>query len=258
MKSSSNNLSIVIITKNEEENIERCLKSAEWADEIVVLDSGSTDRTPQICRQYDCRFIEHEWHGFGRTKKYAVEQTCNNWILSVDADEEISQDLKETILQIIKNPKYNGYRINRRTFYLGKLINHCGWNRDYPLRLFNKQYGNFNTEIVHESVEIEGEAGLIEEKLWHYNYPTIDSHIKKINRYSAMSARKKYEQGENVTIIGSFLKGAAKFFKMYLFQAGFLDGKKGLILSINSAIGVYLKYIKLWKLTKSNNIYGKE
>ncbi len=242
-------LSIVIITKNEESNIGRCLKSVRWADEIVIIDSGSTDRTLEICRDYSCVITSSEWLGFGRTKQLAVSTASNNWLFSIDADEEMTPELADKIRRILSdNSHKNGYRIRRMSFYLGKLIRHSGWNRDYPLRLFNRKYGNFNEKDVHESVEIEGDIGKLNEPLLHYTYPTISSHLIKMDRYTSIGAEVLSQKGKKVSIAGAVSRGMVKFIKMYIIQAGIMDGREGLVLALNSAYGVYLKYLKLWKL----------
>ena len=138
-----------IITKNEENNIERCLKSLDWVDEILVLDSGSTDKTLEICAKYKTKIVETEWLGFGRTKKAAVETASNNWVLSIDADEEVSKELQIRIKEILKQPIMNGYKIKRHSYFLGKRIKYCGWSSDYPVRLFDRTKGNFNNREVH-------------------------------------------------------------------------------------------------------------
>jgi len=243
-------ISVVIITKNEEPVIERCLQSVQWADEIVVVDNGSTDQTPQICRQYGCKVVESEWLGFGLTKQLAVNSATHNWIFSIDSDEVMSEELKDRILKILTEPDQKGYRIKRISYYLGKRIKHCGWDRDYQLRLFNRNFGNFNDRIVHESVHIASDVGKIEEPLFHYTYPTIRSHIAKMNRYSELGAEQLFRKGKSASLGGAVIRGAVKFLKMYLLQRGFLDGRIGFLLSWNSALGVYLKYVKLWEKSR--------
>jgi glycosyltransferase involved in cell wall biosynthesis len=247
-----NKISATIITKNEGKNIERCLKSLEWVDEIIVVDSGSTDKTLEICRKYNCNIIETDWLGFGRTKKLAVDSVTNNWIISIDSDEEITIELKNTIKKILEDPKYNGYKINRKSFYLGKMINHCGWNSDYPLRLFNRKYGNFNEKEIHESINVEGKMEKIESTLLHYTYPTISSHIKKLNRYSDIQARELKNNEKTYSLFIVPFLGLNKFIKMYFLKLGFLDGKEGFVLCSISAYGIYLKYLKLWELNRKN------
>jgi len=244
-----NKLSITIITKNEEANIERCLNSVKWADEIVIIDSGSQDRTVQICQEFGAKVIETKWLGFGKTKKLAVDSAKYDWIFSIDADEEVTEELKVTIAEILSNPKKKAYSVKRKSYYLGKMINYCGWDKDYPLRLFNRKYGNFNEKIVHESVVTNGNKGRIEDVMLHYTYPTISSHIQKIDHYSRLGAEKI--AGEKSSISKAYFRGIFKFMKMYFLQKGFLDGKVGFILSLNSAYGVFLKYLKLWEINRS-------
>lgn len=243
----SQKLSIAIIAKNEERNIERCLKSVRWADEIVVVDNGSVDRTVEISRQYGAKVIHSAWLGFGRLKQLAVQSATNDWIFSIDADEEVSEVLRETISLILQQPHYHGYRIKRQSFYLGQPIRFCGWQRDYPLRLFNRQYGNFNDNIVHESVRLIGPIAKIEAPIWHYTYPTIQSHIERMNWYADLGLAKLIAHQKSATIVGAVMRGMAKFFKMYILQQGFRDGRFGFVLCYNSAFGVYLKYVKLWE-----------
>ena len=243
----TNKLSVTIITMNEEKNMDRCLRSISWTDEIVVIDSGSIDRTLEICRKYNCKIVQSDWFGFGKTKQLAVDSASHDWILSLDADEEITEELKIVIQDILKEPTHHGYMIKRNSFYLGKMIRYCGWHRDYPLRLFNRKFGKFNDKLVHESVKIKGKKGRIEESILHYTYPTIHSHIEKMNRYSDLGAETLLQKGKHSFIFYAVFSGSTKFLKMYFLQRGFLDGKIGFILSCNSAFGVYLKYLKLLK-----------
>lgn len=243
-------LSVTIVAKNEEKNIERCLRSLQWADEIVVVDSGSTDRTKEICREFGCRVIESKWLGYGKTKRFAVEQASYDWILSIDADEEVTPELKEKIEKILIEPEADGYRIKRKSFYLEKLIKHSGWDRDYPLRLFNKKKGNFNEKSVHESVKIEGSTSKIDEPILHYTYPSLFSHVQKMNEYTQLAAEMAASENRTSSLIAAITRGAIKFIKMYVLQKGFLDGKVGFLLALHSAYGVFLKYCKIWEKTR--------
>ncbi len=246
-----NKLSAVLIVKNEAHQIERCLSALQWVDELVVVDTGSDDDTVNVCKRYNCRLIETEWLGFGKTKKRAVGEASHDWILSLDADEVVTPALKDKIEEILASPeKEKGYRIRRQSFYLGKHIRFSGWNRDYPLRLFDRRSGNFNDKAVHESVHVEGKTGVIEEPLWHYPYPDLETHIRKINRYTTLGAQMLREKHKSVSVFSALVRAKLKFLKMYVLQAGFLDGKVGLILALNSAYSVYLKYLKLWQLNK--------
>lgn len=239
-----NKISATIITLNEEVNIERCLKSLDWVNEIVIVDSGSTDHTIAICEKYNCKIIIAEWKGFGKTKKNAVDAASHDWIFSIDADEEVTNDLKNKILSILEDPKFEGYKIKRTSYYLGARIKYCGWDRDFPVRLFNRKNGNFNDKEVHESVIINGQKGKVNESLLHYTYPTISSHISKMNRYTDLSL---LQQKKYYSIFSAIIFGINKFFNMYFLQKGFLDGKVGFLLCLNSSYGVFLKYIKTWQ-----------
>jgi len=251
------NISVTIITLNEERNIERCLKSVQWADEIIVIDSGSTDKTLEICIRYGCHIVSSEWLGFGCTKQLAVDSAQFDWIFSIDADEEVSFDLAQRLLEIRNSGSdFQGYRINRRSFYLGRLMKHSGWNKDYPLRFFNRQFGRFNEKPVHEGVELRGQAGIIEQILKHYTFPTLSSHIAKIDKYASLGAQEKVEKGKTSNVGRSVLRGILEFVQIYLLKAGFLDGKQGLILAVNSAFAAYMKYLMIWeKKHRPNQLY---
>ena len=245
-----NKLSVAIITKNEEKNIGRCLASVQWADEIVVVDSGSTDLTLNVCRLYKCKIIQTKWQGFGKTKQFAIDSTSNEWVLSLDADEEVSEDLKNKIIDILKNPDKKAYKIKRTSFYLGKEVKHCGWNKDFPLRLFNKRFASFNDKIVHESVQTKEKKGIIYDVIYHYSFPTLRTHLDKMIKYSELGAESLFQKGRKSSIGNAVFRGIFKFVKMYFLQAGFLDGKTGLLISFVSGFGVSYKYFRLWELNK--------
>ncbi len=252
-------LSVVIIVKNEEANIERCLNSVKWADEIVIVDSESTDATVAICQKYGCKIFQIHWLGFGKTKQYAVSQANNDWILSIDADEVVSPSLHEAIINILSSkPEFHGYRIKRKTFYLTKFMNHCGWDRDFPLRLFNRKHGTFNSNLVHESVEVEGNIGRIEEVILHYTYPNLSNHVQKIDRYTTLGAKQDFAKGKRVNIASALFRGFYEFVRKFFFRLGFLDGMDGLILSMFSAYGSMLKYLKIRELGQKENVKSEK
>lgn len=243
-------ISVVMIVKNEANNIRSCLEALQWADEIVVLDTGSEDNTIQICKDFGAKvFIQEIWEGFGKAKQAAVDLATHNWILSIDADEIVSPELNKEILAITTSDKaHPGYRIKMRTWFVTQWIDHCGWNKDYHLRLFKKQYGKFSTDLVHESVQVEGEIGIIETPLLHYSYPSIGHHQNKIAFYGKLWANDRLAKGKNSSLGDSIFHALWKFITMYFFQQGFRDGKAGLVLSINSAYSVYYKHLLLWEL----------
>lgn len=248
-------VSAALIVKNEEKNIRRCLESICRIQDIVVFDTGSTDRTIDICREYGCRIYEGEWQGFGPAKQFAVSQTRHNWVFVIDADEVASPELVESIRKILVSPEADGYRIRRNSYYLGRLIRHSGWNRDYTLRLFNKQKGYFNQKPVHESVQIpSGKIGRIQVPLYHFTYPDINTHLRKIMQYTDLAAETAVCEGKRTNLCLAILKADFKFLKMYFLQAGFLDGREGLILASISAFGVFLKYVKISRLSRGKKV----
>jgi glycosyltransferase involved in cell wall biosynthesis len=247
-----NKISASIITKNEESNIERCLESIKWVDEIIVVDSGSTDTTLAICQTYNCKIIETEWLGFGLTKQIGVNAATNDWVLSIDADEEVTNKLKNKILELIQSTTFHAFDIKRVSYYLKKRIKYSGWQTDYPLRLFNKKYGNFNNASVHESVIMDSKnTSTIQELMYHYPYQSINGHISKINLYTQLGAEKLFDKGKKTTLIYAVLSGIIKFIKMYVVKKGFLDGKEGFILAVLSGFSSTLKYFKLWSLWRT-------
>jgi glycosyltransferase involved in cell wall biosynthesis len=241
-------LSVVIIACNEEKNIERCLKSVLWADEIVAADSGSTDGTVAICERYGCRVLRTPWLGFSRTRQFATSGASHYWILSVDADEEVSDGLRTEIQALLKTPPpFRGYAIPVRSFFLGKPIRHSGWSRESHVRLFHRKYGAYTDRPVHEGVRVEGGKGVLKGILWHYPYPTLQVYIRKMNQYSELGAESLRGRGKAPSPFGAVLHGIAKFVKMYAAQGGFLDGPEGFVLATVSAASVTFKYLKAWK-----------
>ena len=248
MTKKTNKISAVIITKNEEHNIERCLKSLHWVDEVVVVDSGSTDRTLEICRKYNCKIIETEWLGYGITKQLSVNTAHHDWVLSIDADEQVTPESVDVIKSVLESPKHHAYKIKIKSFYLGKAIKHSSWGNEFKLRIFNKKFGNYNDNEIHESIIIEGETSQIKAEFNHYSYPTISSHVNKMDRYTDLQAVELKRKGKQYSLFTTVLLSMNKFISMYFFHLGFLDGKEGFILCSNSAYGVYLKYLKLREL----------
>ncbi len=239
-----NKLSAVLIVKNEELNLERCLNSISFADEIIILDTGSNDNTISIAKKFTLKvFSLSNWTGFGNAKREAVSYASNDWVFSLDADEVVSKELADEIISILSAPTFMLYRIKRKSFYLGKLIEHCGWQNDYPKRLFNKKFANFNDKLVHESVVGVDEIGTIESPLYHYTYSSISTHLKKIDFYTELAANSS--EHSNATSLSILLRGAVKFVKMYILQGGFRDGKAGFVLSLISSFGVMIKYLKI-------------
>ncbi|MCP4684284.1 MAG: glycosyltransferase family 2 protein [bacterium] len=244
-------LSVVIITLNEEANLARCLESIKWVDEIVVIDSQSTDRTLEIAREYGVIVHRPEWRGFGPAKREGVAKATGDWILSLDADEEVSPELADEIRGVLGDEDgSSGFYIPRRTQFLGRWIYHCGWYPDPVLRLFRKAEGDFDDSPVHEKVVLRGRAGRLKSDLLHYSYPTLDSYFVKFNRYTNLASQKAYEEGARACAWDVVVRPFACFVKHYFLKRGFLDGLEGLIISVLSSCYVMTKYAKLRDLAR--------
>ena len=236
-------LSVVIITLNEELNIERCLKSVQWADEILIYDSGSKDKTLQIAKLMGARVVEGPWLGFGPTKNNAAQLAKNDWVLSLDADEEVSALLVNEICNLSLK-KDCVYAIPRLSNYLQRWVRHGGWYPDYQVRLFQRQYYNWNQEIVHEKIEAKVEVKLLS-CINHYVFKNIEHHIQTNNKYSSLLAQKMFSSGQRFSWFHFFTKPAVKFLECYLLKLGFLDGWVGYFIARGAAYSVFLKWSKL-------------
>ncbi|MEM7106554.1 MAG: glycosyltransferase family 2 protein [Bacteroidota bacterium] len=248
--------SVVIITKNEEKNIERCLQSVEGlTDDIIIVDSFSTDRTKEICLKYKARFFEMTFLGFGPTKNWGNDQAKYDYILSLDADEALSDPLRESLIALTDKNKDVAYRFNRKTNFCGGWINHSGWYPDTKLRLWKKGAYKWNEELVHESLIASTSAKPIFLKgdLLHYSFYTIEQHIGQINKFSSLKARSDFQKGKKVNLLKLLFAPPVKFFKTYFLKLGFLDGWRGYVISRNSAFSTYLKYAKLKQLHQNQS-----
>lgn len=247
-------LSVIMITRNEEANLERALRSVSWADEIVIADSGSTDRTKEFATRMGAKVFEVEWKGFGPAKQAAAERATGDWLLSLDADEEISPDLASEIKQVIdsSNP-FPGYAIPRRTQFLGRWILHCGWYPDHVLRLFRKTAGRFDSALVHERVLLQGDEGRLKGEILHYSYPNLELYLEKLNRYTTLGAEEAWSEGKRASWFDIVGRPPVAFIKYYVSKRGFLDGLEGFVLCGLSAMSVMVKYAKLWHLGRGKD-----
>lgn len=246
-------LSAVVITYNEEKNIERCLQSLQGiVDEIVVVDSFSTDKTEEICRLYNVHFYKHTWAGYSEQKNYANTLAAHNLILSLDADEALSEELKTSIQELKENCKSALYDMNRLTNYCGQWIYRCGWYPDQKIRIFDRTQVRWKNMKVHEEMEFPDEITLVHLKgdLYHYSYYTIGEHILQANRYSTLAAEEYFEKGKKTHILVFTIKSVWRFIRDYFFKAGFLDGFYGFVICLISAMTTFLKYSKLKQLHK--------
>lgn len=248
-------LSLVIITHNEEKNIERCLRSAQSiADEIVVVDSYSSDQTQAICERYQVRFTQHSFEGFMQQKNYAVAQATHPYILSLDADEVLSPALFASIEEVKKNWQHDAYAMNRLNNYCGKWIRYCGWYPDTKVRLFDRRKASWGAGDIHEKIVLEGTASSakLEGDLLHYSYTSISDHVQRMNTYTDRMAKSAFQRGKRSNILKILGSPIFNFIKKYIFNLGFLDGYYGLIICIMAAYYSFLKYVKLYELQKSS------
>jgi glycosyltransferase involved in cell wall biosynthesis len=247
-----NRVSAVIITLNEEQNIKACLESVRWADEIVVVDSGSQDRTVEICRAYTQNVYHVPWKGFGAQKNEALCRAHHDWVLSIDADERVTPELKEEIEGLLKQDiKFNGFSVSRKSYFGKRLVLTCGWFPDYTIRLFNRKSGRFSEAAVHEAVQIEGQTGTLTHSLVHYTYRDISDFLLRMNRYSTLAAADLYASKKGGALMKMIFRPPAMFFKMYFLKHGYREGVLGFILSGLYAFYTFVKYVKLWELNKN-------
>lgn len=242
-------LTATVITKNESANLAAALDSLGFADEIVVVDSRSTDDTVEIARRYTDRVIVRPWPGYVAQKNFAAEQASHDWILSVDADERVPVALAEEIRALLRvGPDAAGYRVPRVTYYLGRWIRTTDWYPDYQLRLYDRRRARWTGRHVHESVAADGPVGTLRHELLHYAYRDLSHHLQTMDRYTTLAARQMFEDGQRAAwyqIVGHPL---AAFLRNYVLRGGFRDGHVGLIVSVMNAGYVGLKFAKLWEL----------
>jgi glycosyltransferase involved in cell wall biosynthesis len=246
-----NKISAIIITKNEAVNIERCLDSVKWVDEVIVVDSGSTDSTRIIAEKAGARLYDFEWNGFGPAKEFARIKASGDWILSIDADEVVTSSLAEEIKKAISNESgITGYYLPRQTNFQGKWIRHSGWWPDYVLRLFKKSSARFSDALVHETVSLDGPSERLQSILRHYSYPDLSTYMRKLDKYSSLASEKMFRNGAKCRFYHLLFKPPLVFFRHYLFKAGFLDGWEGFLIAVLSGFGTFLKYARLKTLQK--------
>ena len=246
-------LSVTIITKNEEAAIVACLESIAWADEIIVVDSGSTDKTIEICKAHGAKaHIANEWPGFGPQKNLALSLASHDWVLSIDADERVSSNLRDEIQQVLSlNLQNTAFRIPRSSSYCGQFMHHSGWFPDYVLRLFPRLTAKFSDDIVHEHVIFNGEVRTLKNPILHISYTNLEEVLDKTNRYSSDGAQMFAERGKKSSLSKAVLHGLWTFFRTYVLRLGFLDGRMGFVLAVSNAETTYYRYLKLMLLTKS-------
>jgi glycosyltransferase involved in cell wall biosynthesis len=243
-----NKLSAIVTCFNEEANISHCLQSLRFADEVLVVDSFSTDRTPEIARSLSTRFLQHEYASPARQKNWAIPQAAHEWVLLLDADERVTPELEAEVGQILASPQFDGYWIRRKNFFWGKEIRHGAWKTDKVLRLFKRDLARYHDKEVHEEIDIRFPVGMCRDRLLHYSYRSLDDYVRKAPRYGAWGANDAHRRGaagSGWRILGH---SSGHFFKSYILKQGFRDGVPGLVIAFMEAYHGFFKYAKLYEL----------
>jgi glycosyltransferase involved in cell wall biosynthesis len=243
-------LSVVVITRDEEANIADCLASVSFARELVVVDSGSRDRTIELARAAGAHVQQTaDWPGFGPQKNRALALATQPWVLSIDADERVTAELREAIVHVMQDPAAaDAYSMPRRSSYCGQFIAHSGWYPDRVVRLFRRGSARFSDDAVHERLITDGAVGRLQGDLLHTTYPDLETMLEKLNRYSSASAGMLHAQGRRASLGGAVARGLWAFFRTYVLRSGWLDGRMGFVLAVSVAEGTYYKYLKLWHM----------
>ena len=244
-------LSVIIITKNEAANIRDCLESVSWADEIIVVDSGSEDETVAICEEFGAHVHVHDWPGFGKQKNRALGYATHDWVLSIDADERVTPELHASIESVLCNADDTcmAYRVSRLSSFCGRFMRHSGWYPDHIVRLFRRKAGRFSDVSVHESIEVQGSIGMLQGELLHYSYGSFEQVLEKLNHYSTAVAKLQQQRGKTGGLATAVGHGLWSFIRTYFLRAGFLDGREGFMLAVLNAEHSYYRYLKLMLLT---------
>ena len=247
-------LSVVFITLNEEKKLGATLKTVQWADEIIVVDSGSTDATLEIARAHGAKIFSEPWKGFSAQKNSAIEKATSDWVLSLDADEALEHELADEIRSVLNGPSdINGYYIPRKNILFGRWIKHGGWYPDAKLRLFRRGTGWFVERAVHESMAVQGRTATLKHAMVHDAYSNLSDYIAANNRYTSLGAKIVYQKGQRgFSLIHLLLNPCFTFLYNYVFRLGFLDGQQGFILHVNHSVQVFWKYAKAWELSRTD------
>ena len=238
-------LSVVIIAKDAASELAECLQSVAFADDVVVVDSGSRDTTAAIARDYDARIIQQEWLGFGRQKQFAVTQAKHDWVLSIDVDECVSEPLRKAIESTLQAPQYRAYRIPRCNFFMGRWLRHGEGYPDWVVRLFDRRYARWSDDAVHEKVVTEAPIGSLKGDLLHKSYKNLDEYLHKQNRYTNLQAERAEGRRSITVILRLIFSPPFRFFKFYIMRLGILDGVPGLVHVVIGCMNSFLKYAKI-------------
>jgi len=239
-----------VITLNEEANIRPCLESLSWADEILVVDSLSTDRTCDIAREMGAKVVQRAWTGINEQRQAGLASCTHDWVFCLDADERVSPELRDEILRVLAAPASDGYEIPRHTRYLGRWINHCGWFPDRKMRLFRKSRGAFKGTDPHDHFALDGKPGALRGEIHHFTYRDFAHQIRTINSFSETASAELAAAGKRFSMFGLLFRPPWKFFEVYVLKAGFLDGLAGFVIATASAFNIFARQVKLWERTK--------
>ncbi len=241
-------LSICLVTKNEAHNIIDCLSAVSWADEIVVIDSESTDNTVELCKQFTDKIIVMPWLGCGPQKQRVFAMATGDWVLMLDADERVTPKLANEIQQILKSSDYAGFEIPFQSYFCGKKIRYGDWMNEHHLRLIQRAKGTIIPRLVHFGVKVDGPIGKLSGQILHYSFPNLVTVINKMNSYSTDGAKHLFSIGKKTSFGSAVGHGLFAFIRGYIFKLGFLDGRFGFMLAVGNAQGSYYKYLKLMEL----------
>jgi glycosyltransferase involved in cell wall biosynthesis len=253
---STYSVSAFIVCMNEESQIRRCLESIEWCNEIVIVDSGSTDSTIAICKEFTDRILFRSWTGYVEQKAYALQQCTSDWVLNIDADEEVSPELKEEMIALLQADKkqsiaYNGFHLSRVVYYLNRWWRHGGWYPEFRLRLCRRSHTTWGGVDPHEKAIVQGATRKLGGELYHYTYSDMQDQITRLNKFSSSAAISIFSHGHRTNIIEILFRPIFRFMKFYIFKQGFRDGASGLIVALIESYYVFLKYAKLWELQRT-------
>jgi len=246
-------LSVAIITKNEEINLRSCLQSIHFAAQVVIIDSGSTDKTLDIAKEHGCEIYREAWQGFGAQKQIAIDKCSQPWILVLDADERVPPETAAVIKKIVSSEETSaaGFSFPRKNIFQGRWIKHAGWWPDRVLRLFKKGAGEMTKAAVHEAVEVQGAIGKLNVPLEHYTESDLGRILQKIDKYSTLGAREAFAAGKRSSPQGAYFRAVFTFMQDYFLRGGFLDGQQGLTLAVTDSINKYFKYVKLSEMART-------
>lgn len=245
-------LSIIIVAKNEARNITECVQSARFADEVIVLDSGSTDGTAALAEAAGAKVVVTDWPGYGPQNNRGIDMATGDWFFSLDADERITPELAAEIRAAIEKDDCDGFRVPRISMYCGRFIRHGGWRPDYTWRLARAGQARFTEHYLHAHLEVRGRKGTLRESIVHYSFRTMESVLEKMDRYSSAGARDAAERGRKGSLWRAVTHGLWAFIRTYVLRLGFLDGRWGFMLAVSNAEGTYYRYVKLWLMEQTS------